>query len=75
MIFTQVKQRKNINEPQDALEKWLLQHNEKNLVLVLEHPTHISQQGGHYHIIFRSHKCMMIIYKLGKIQSRMRLKL
>ncbi|EFC41911.1 predicted protein [Naegleria gruberi] len=56
VVFSQVKARKCIEDykPQDELEKWLLKHNEKNLVLCLEHPTHVSQRGGHYHIIFRS---------------------
>ena len=56
VVFNQVKARKCIEdyEPEDELEKWLLKHNEKNLVLCLEYPTHVSQRGGHYHIIFRT---------------------
>ncbi|KAG2382146.1 hypothetical protein C9374_005348 [Naegleria lovaniensis] len=56
VVFNQVKARKCIEDytPEDELEKWLLKHNEKNLVLCLEHPTHVSQRGGHYHIIFRT---------------------
>ncbi|KAL9642122.1 hypothetical protein ABK040_007127 [Willaertia magna] len=58
VIFSMVKKRKAQKEylPEDDLEKWLLENNEENLTLVLEHPTHISQKGGHYHIIWTKDK-------------------
>ena len=56
VMFSSVKQRHDQEDycPDDDLEKWLLQHTEKDLALTLEHPTHISQRGGHYHIIFHT---------------------
>ncbi|KAL9650938.1 hypothetical protein ABK040_015041 [Willaertia magna] len=54
VIFSKTKVRKSQIEyfPEDDLENWLLQNNENNLTLIQDHPTHISQRGGHYHIIF-----------------------
>lgn len=58
VLFSKNKTRKVQKEyiPDDDLELWLLEHNEENEDLVLQFPTHISQRGGHYHIIFDTRK-------------------
>ncbi|KAG2387307.1 hypothetical protein C9374_001639 [Naegleria lovaniensis] len=58
VLFSKNKTRKVQQEyiPDDDLEMWLLEHNEENEDLVLQFPTHISQRGGHYHIIFDTRK-------------------
>ncbi|EFC41960.1 predicted protein [Naegleria gruberi] len=58
VMFSKNKTRKAQEqyEPEDDLEKWLLENNETNEALVLQFPTMISQRGGHYHIIFDSQK-------------------
>ncbi|KAL9658219.1 hypothetical protein ABK040_012478 [Willaertia magna] len=56
VIFSRSKVRKAQKEyiPEDDLERWLVENNEDNYILVLDHPTHISQRGGHYHIIYHT---------------------